>query len=672
MEAADFIPKWQKELLSFKGIKSTFIIEGNIFDEYPCFLENRENGNTIEFVSLDRVIHHIFNTEETQGAYHFQFYDPLFGFSDPLYQNQAANLVRVFEKKAQDKQKEIRSINGDNKTENHSGVKMVLDAEIIRSSMTTRGEGSGEELKPIVNVINLASRFLVSPDNMNTDEKTFFVNLLYASNNAIRINRFVNTLILAVNKLNDIPAWFFLNNPNVRTVTIPNPDRNARSAYITRNYAAFSEEGPSESGASEQASGDSGVGAGGNASRGIGSPEVARLRNRLIDLTEGMKILELGELRRLYDKSNTPVEEIADVVAIYKYGFKENKWAQINGKLGDNMRDSIKARVKGQDQAVDKIVRVIKRAIVGLSGLQHSSGTKPRGILFLAGPTGTGKTEIVKAVTELLFEDEKALIRFDMSEYAAENADQKLFGAPPGYVGYDNGGQLTNAVKNSPFSVLLFDEIEKAHPSIMDKFLQIMEDGRMTDGQGNTVYFTETLIFFTSNVGISQETLDAAGRVTGRVNIVVPGEAYDAIQAKVENAMRNWFKPEVINRIGENIVVFNYIEESASREIADAQIGRIGENLLKNNKITIEVREAARALLYGICWDEKVRENGGRGIGNVIEEQYLNPLAEFIFDNGCGEGDIIVADAEGGAGAGAGMGGGADAARLVFRRGTAG
>jgi len=147
--------------------------------------------------------------------------------------------------------------------------------------------------------------------------------------------------------------------------------------------------------------------------------------------------------------------------------------------------------------------------------MQHSSeSSKPRGILFLAGPTGTGKTEIVKAIAEALFEDEKTLIRFDMSEYTAEHSDQKLFGAPPGYVGYDNGGQLTNAVKNNPFSILLFDEIEKAHPNIMDKFLQILEDGRMTDGQGNTVYFSETLIFFTSNVGISRETIDP---ITSRV-----------------------------------------------------------------------------------------------------------------------------------------------------------
>jgi ATP-dependent Clp protease ATP-binding subunit ClpA len=176
----------------------------------------------------------------------------------------------------------------------------------------------------------------------------------------------------------------------------------------------------------------------------------------------------------------------------------------------------------------------------------------------------------------------------------------------------------------------------------MDKFLQILEDGRMTDGQGNTVYFTETLIFFTSNVGISREVVDPlTGKLAGRENIVSPGEQYEVIREKVEEAMKTHFKPEVINRIGENIAVFNYIDAAASKEIADSQIIRINGNILKENKITVNVRADAYDLLYEYCLGEKARHNGGRGIGNVIEEQYLNPLAEFIFDQNCVEGDAV-------------------------------
>ncbi|MDR0312490.1 MAG: AAA family ATPase [Treponema sp.] len=617
MDTTIWIPKWQKELMSFKGIKSTFIVEGNISDIYPSF------QNDGEFCSLNRIIANIFDSDETKGLYDFQYCDPIFGFSDPLNFNKATDMIRLFEEKTNEKQREIQAINGKDRRENHSGISMVRNSEIIRTSMTVQTGKADEARKSIVNTINFASRFLSSPDNMSIDETTFFLNLLFASNNAIRINKNINTLILIVSKFNDIPAWFFLNNPNVRTITIPNPDRNIRSMYIEKNYKIFSEDA---------------------------SPETSKMQTKFVDLTEGMKILELGELRRLYDKSNIPPEEIADVVSIYKYGFKENKWAQIRGKLDDDIPGIIKKRVKGQEQAIEKIVRVIKRAVVGLSGLQHSSNTKPRGILFLAGPTGTGKTEIVKTVTALLFEDEKTLIRFDMSEYTAEHADQKLFGAPPGYVGYDNGGQLTNAVKNNPFSVLLFDEIEKAHPNIMDKFLQILEDGRMTDGQGNTVYFTETLIFFTSNVGISREIIDPhTGKVVGRENIVSPGEPYSIILEKVEEAMKTYFKPEVINRIGENIVVFNYIDQTASQEIAKSQIVNINNNLQKNNKINITIGEDAYKLLYSFCWQDKPRSNGGRGIGNVIEEQYLNPLAEFIFDNNCQETDAVSVKTKNGA-----------------------
>ena len=167
----------------------------------------------------------------------------------------------------------------------------------------------------------------------------------------------------------------------------------------------------------------------------------------------------------------------------------ENPWDTLDPTEIKTALDDFRQRVKGQDFALVKTLDVVKRAVTGMAGLQSSSHAKPKGILFFAGPTGTGKTETAKTLAEKLFGDESCCIRFDMSEYSQSHSDQKLLGAPPGYVGYEAGGQLTNAIKENPFSILLFDEIEKAHPSIFDKFLQILEDGRMTDGQGNTVYF---------------------------------------------------------------------------------------------------------------------------------------------------------------------------------------
>src|SRR6185369_7733636 len=189
-----------------------------------------------------------------------------------------------------------------------------------------------------------------------------------------------------------------------------------------------------------------------------------------------------------------------------------------------------------QQAAVVKALYIIKRAATGLSGAQGSkAGGKPRGVMFLAGPTGVGKTELAKTMTELLFGDERAYVRFDMSEFSAEHADQRLLGAPPGYVGYDAGGELTNAVKERPFSVILFDEIEKAHPRLLDKFLQLLDDGVLTSGRGERVFFSETIIIFTSNLGIYK-----TDREGNRVLNVSPAEPYESVETKVRSEISNY------------------------------------------------------------------------------------------------------------------------------------
>lgn len=616
----ELTPKWQKELTSFKGIKSTFIVEGNIHDVYPFFPDTDGQNERVDFFSLNRIIANILDSGETSGFYEYLFCDPAFGFSDPLHTNYTEALVIEYEKALETFNNEIKVFNkAAARNQGAPESKFVHYSEIIRSALTIALDREDSERKSVAVVVNFASRFLAGPEGLSNNEMAFFLNLLYASNNAIRGNKYINTLILVVDKVNDIPTWFYYNNPNVRMITVPNPDRQIRNAYIDRFYPMFK---------------DSSV------------TDGRRLQSRFVDLTDGMKILELAELRRLYQKESARVDEIDEIVSIYKYGFKDNKWLQMREKIGPTIKDDIRKRVKGQDQAIDKAVSVIKRSVIGLSGIQHSSGSKPRGILFLAGPTGTGKTELVKTITKILFEDERSLIRFDMSEYREENSDQKLFGAPPGYVGYGQGGQLTNAVKNNPFSVLLFDEIEKAHPSIMDKFLQILEDGRMTDGQGQTVYFSETLIFFTSNVGISYE-IPRDGRMM-REYLVQPGEPYDDIQRKVENAMEQYFKPEVLNRIGENIVVFNFIDENSSRQIIDSQLENANKYIQKTLQITVSVNTEATEWFYDKCWEDKPRKNGGRGIGNIIEAYYINPLSEYIFDNHVSEGGTISVTAEDG------------------------
>src|SRR4051794_39278696 len=211
---------------------------------------------------------------------------------------------------------------------------------------------------------------------------------------------------------------------------------------------------------------------------------------------------------------------------------------------------------QGQDHAVVHVLDIIKRAVTGVGA--NRRGGRPRGVAFLAGPTGVGKTELAKTVTSLLFNDESSYIRFDMSEFSAEHADQRLIGAPPGYVGYDAGGELTNAIREKPFSVVLFDEVEKAHPLILDKFLQVLDDGVLTSGRGERVYFSEALIVFTSNLGIHRT--DASG---DKIANVTPEQPFEEVRRKVRAEIKTHFKmvlnrPELLNRIGENIIVFDF------------------------------------------------------------------------------------------------------------------
>ena len=594
---SDYIAKWHRELGIFCRIKPLILVEGNVLDVYRYPSEG-----SISKGSILRLPDYLYYYFTDLGYQTIVFYDSMQGF----YNSCDGEQIEAFSQLTGVRTDGNRIRCGFKERDGNA-------AGIVRAAMSQTRSST-------VIVMNLASRYIVSPDNMDQSEVDSFTSLLLASleGKDVRTESGVlkNLVVMIVNKVNDVPAWFYLDNPNVKTVTIGTPSKEEREALVKgENFASFF--------AADVYDADYPY-------YEAHPDELARVQDRFIGLTEGFSFTEINGLRRLCKNERTPIRQMSSVIDLYRYGIKENPWDSLDVNGLRHGEDDFRKRVKGQDYAITKTLDVIKRAVTGMAGLQSSSHSKPKGILFFAGPTGTGKTETAKTLAERIFGDESCCIRFDMSEYSQSHSDQKLLGAPPGYIGYEAGGQLTNAVRNNPFSILLFDEIEKAHPSIFDKFLQILEDGRMTDGQGNTVYFSECIIIFTSNLGIY--TRNELGM---RELNVSQDMSYQEIQQKVRRAVEDYFKlelgrPEILNRIGENIVVFDFIRPEVAEQILRAQIQKIAASLAAEKRIELIISEAAAAVLL----DQSLGNlsNGGRGIGNIVESMLINPLSRYLFD----------------------------------------
>ena len=328
-------------------------------------------------------------------------------------------------------------------------------------------------------------------------------------------------------------------------------------------------------------------------------------------------------------------EEIAEVVSRWT-GIPVSKMLEGERDKLLRMEEHLHARVVGQAEAVKVVSDAVRRSRAGLSDPNRPSGS----FLFL-GPTGVGKTELCKALAEFLFDSTEAMVRIDMSEFMEKHAVSRLVGAPPGYVGYEEGGYLTEAVRRRPYSVILLDEVEKAHPDVFNILLQVLDDGRLTDGQGRTVDFRNTVIVMTSNLG-SQMIQELDGDDSP--------EAYTQMKAAVMAVVQAHFRPEFINRL-DDIVVFHSLDKAQIREIARIQMRGL-EKRLAERGIRIEVGDAAFELLGNVGFDPVY---GARPLKRAIQQQLENPLAQKILAGDFGQGDTVVVDA--------------DAGRLSFTRG---
>jgi ATP-dependent Clp protease ATP-binding subunit ClpB len=476
----------------------------------------------------------------------------------------------------------------------------VLSLESLRAQMSAVARPARQVRAAFL--VDYASRIARNPTELEPAEKDFFVFCEKLSRTATPVRTesarpkpLYNPIIWLTERPGDLPPWLTSDNDAIREIAIPRPHLGDRQQTARLLARAFETTDPS-----------------------------IDVTDEFAQEAEGLTLQAMIEITRLAKEREVPLKDLPDAVRTYKLGVLDNPWRRehLRRRIVEG-EERVPARVVGQPQAVTKTLDILKRAVLGLSGAQAArASSRPRGVLFFAGPTGVGKTELAKSITSLVFGNEDAYVRFDMSEFSAEQAGDRLIGSPPGYVGFEAGGELTNAVRQDPFRVILFDEIEKAHPRILDKFLQILEDGRLTDGRGNTAFFSESILVFTSNLGTQE---------------ITPGMPYEELEGRIRAAVTAHFttelnRPELLNRFGDNIVIFDFVGPEAANRIFDMQLANICRRVSDEHHMKLRLSEEVAATLRRWCTSEL--EKGGRGIGMALESYFINPLARALFDHG--------------------------------------
>jgi ATP-dependent Clp protease ATP-binding subunit ClpC len=357
----------------------------------------------------------------------------------------------------------------------------------------------------------------------------------------------------------------------------------------------------------------------------------AKLRQKLEKLESGWHSQQNNE------KPVVTAEDIAHVVSLWT-GIPVMRIAEEESARLLKMEEALQERVKGQQEPISIVSKAVRRARAGLKDPR-----RPIGSFIFLGPTGVGKTELVRALAEFMFGSEESMVKIDMSEFMERHSVARLVGAPPGYIGYEEGGQLTEAVRRKSYSVILLDEIEKAHPEVFNILLQIMDDGRLTDAKGRKVDFRNTIIIMTSNVGadlIRKET--KVGFQTGKNAPQDAEHLYETMKEKVLSEMKKLFRPEFLNRI-DATVVFRSLGREQIRQIVELMLGRT-QNQLTEQRLTIEVTDAAKDLLVEKGFDEVF---GARPMRRAIQTMIEDPLAEGLLHGRFQPGDSVHIDRQG-------------------------
>ncbi|EMI24606.1 AAA family ATPase [Rhodopirellula europaea] len=485
-------------------------------------------------------------------------------------------------------------------------------------------------------IFRFTDRYLSFTDRQDAAEKRFSI-LLQKTAMSIPANRHPDQLQSRIVMLFDlegaVPQELGVQAPFAGTARIPSPSQEDRELFFQANSDLFY----SEPGKRFDAESDP-----------------VQLTS-LASLADGLKTQDLISLSVLSHDEQLGLnkDQFKTLLDRFRFGTRENAWLKIKNETLAGAADFLKNRVKGQDAVIADVVPTLIRAKLGLTEISNKgTSTKPRGVFFFVGPTGVGKTELTKAIAELIFGDEASMARFDMSEYSEEHQQARLVGAPPGYVGFDQGGQLPNAILEQPFSVVLFDEVEKAHGRILDKFLQILDDGRLTDGMGRTVYFSEAIIIFTSNIGTSPRF--RSGGSGGANTVAVPGQppanatqqyeqlqdlSYEDLQRHFRDDVKDFFvnhlgRPEILNRIGEdNILVFNFLSnEGVKDQIIQKQVKDLADYLSSKFQVSVDLTPSFCDVLKQ--HPNGFKRNGARGVRNLLRKLVLDKVAMDIFARG--------------------------------------
>ncbi len=460
-------------------------------------------------------------------------------------------------------------------------------------------------------VIDLADR--VFAEQQPAEERGLLVTMQLVMDEAARHTTGTqagmrNAMILVAPVLGQIPTWLYREHPLVQVVGVGRPDRPEREAFLQRQWPGFF-------GAS-------------------GEQPTADVLDAFAALTDGMAFWDLEAVRLASHHEQIEIGETRKLLDVFRHGSREDPWERLSIEVLGQARERLTRQVMGQDAAIDAVLDVLTmaRGGVGLDGARPSP--RPKGVLFFVGPTGVGKTELAKAVTELVFHDPTAFARFDMSEYAQEHAAERLTGAPPSYVGYEAGGQLTNRMKERPFSLILFDEVEKAHPRILDRFLQILDDGRLTDGLGDTVYFGQAFLIFTSNIGSTRrERLpDGGERIVSSVD---PDADAQTLGEHYRLAVRDHFlrigRPEILGRIGEErIIAFDRLRDAHIDGILRKFLRGIVDSAREKYGVQVSFEDSLLELGHRQCQHPAVIALGGRGIRNFVQSHVLAPVNRAV------------------------------------------